>query len=234
MVKSIDAASAKTAQIHEIMRRAVVGLVVQPGRIVIEMLIFDRTDWLRTLLRAAVMQRYPENPIKDIPSLGTAILKTDLKSVFDDQLMWDALEMTGVRKAVRRTPQFEGALDFDTHRPKRMVSDQDFDGLYRLDEAFDDMMTVLSALAWVSKIVNGTKAQLGRLRQLPIVWPNFAEMVPAGRNAIANKLKPRGPYRAIKRHLHRTWSLIRRHIVARCKSFAAGAGDMLDSQMGAT
>jgi len=98
MVKSIDAASAKTAQIHEIMRRAVVGLVVQPGRIVIEMLIFDRTDWLRTLLRAAVMQRYPENPIKDIPNLGTAILKTDLKSVFDDQLMWDALEMTGVRK----------------------------------------------------------------------------------------------------------------------------------------
>lgn len=237
LVKTIDPALPKATQVYEIMRRAIVGLALQPGSIVNEKLICDQLGISRTPLREAILQLSSENLVSVVPNSGTYVSKIDLQSVFDGQLVRDALEMKVVRlAAARMTPQFERSLDFNIHQQKRMASDQDFDGFYALDEAFHEMIAVFGASAYVWKIVNGAKAQLDRVRRLSIPLPSHLDVVLTEHTAIVDGLKMRDPDAAavaMKGHLDRTFTMIRRHIVERRDYFAADAGDVLDSYVGA-
>lgn len=237
LVKTIDPSLPKTAQVYDIMRRAIVGLVLQPGSIVNERLICEQLGISRTPLREAILQLNSENLVSVVPNSGTYVSKIDLQSVFDGQLVRDALEMKVVFLAASRmTPQFERSLDFNIHQQKRMAADQDFDGFYALDEAFHEMIAVFGASAYVWKIVNGAKAQLDRVRRLSIPLPSHLDVVLAEHTAIVDGLKLRDPEAAaaaMKGHLDRTFTMIRRHIVERRDYFAADAGEVLDSYVGA-
>ena len=115
------------------------------------------------------------------------------------------------------------------------MTDQDFDGFYGLDEAFHEMITLFGASAHVWKIVNGANAQLDRVRRLSFPLPSQLEMALAEHIAIVDGLKLRDPdaaAAAMKGHLDRTFTMIRRHIVERRDYFAANAGEVLDSHVG--
>ena len=99
LVTSFDPALPKTAQVYEIMRRAVVGMALEPGSIVNEKLICDQLGISRTPLREAILQLSSENLVSVVPNAGTCVLKIDRQSVFDGQLVRDALEMKVVRLA---------------------------------------------------------------------------------------------------------------------------------------
>ena len=236
LVRSIDPSLPKTAQVYDIMRRAIVGLVLQPGSIVNERLICDQLGISRTPLREAILQLNSENLVSVVPNSGTYVSRIDLQSVFDGQLVRDALEMKVVRlAAARMTPQFERSLDFNIHQQKRMVTDQDFDGFYALDEAFHEMITLFGASAYVWKIVNGANARLDRVRRLSFPLPSHLEMAVAEHTAIIDGLKLRDPNAAataMKGHLDRTFTMIRRHIAEHRDYFAANAGEVLDSYVG--
>jgi DNA-binding GntR family transcriptional regulator len=236
-VKDVDPTMPKTAQVYEIMRRAIVGLVLEPGSIVNEKLICNQLGVSRTPLREAIFKLNLENLVSVVPNSGTYVSKIDLQSVFDGQLVRDALEMKVVRlAATRMTPRFERSLDFNIHQQIRMAAEQDFDGFYGLDEAFHEMITVFGASAYVWKIVNGAKAQLDRVRRLSIPLTSHLDVVLTEHKAIVAGLKLRDPdaaAAAMKGHLDRTFTMIRRHIVERSAYFATDAGDVLDSYVGA-
>ena len=232
LIRSIDPALPKTAQVYSIIRRAIVSLVLRPGSIVNERQICEQLGISRTPLREAILQLNAENLVTVVPNSGTYVSKIDLQSVFDGQLIRDALEMKVVRlAAARMTPQFERQLDFNIHQQIRMAADQDFDAFYELDEAFHAMIAEFGASAYVWRIVNGAKAQLDRVRRLSFPQPGHLDVVLAEHTAIVDGLKLRDPDAAgaaMKQHLDRTFTMIRRHIVERRDYFAANAAEVLE------
>ena len=232
LIKTIDPALPKTAQVYGIMRRAIVGLALQPGSILNEKLICDQLGISRTPLREAILQLLAENLVSVVPNSGTYVSKIDLQSVFDGQLVREALELKVVRlAATRMTPHFERALDFNIYQQNRMAQDQDFDGFYELDEAFHSMITEFGASSYVWKIVNGAKAQLDRVRRLSIPLHSHLEIVLAEHIAIVDALKSRdsdAANAAMALHLDRTFDMIRLHIVERSEYFSADASDVLN------
>jgi DNA-binding GntR family transcriptional regulator len=232
LIASIDPALPKTAQVYGIMRRAIVNLHLAPGSIVNEKILCDQLGISRTPLREAILQLQTENLVSVVPNSGTYVSKIDLQSVFDGQLVREALELRVVRLAANRmTPQFERALDFNMHQQRRMAADLDYDGFYALDEAFHTMICEFGASAHIWKIINGAKAQLDRVRRLSFPLPSHLDVVLHEHEAVVDGLKLRDPEAAaaaMKVHLDRVFTMIRRHIVERRDYFAADAGDVLD------
>jgi GntR family transcriptional regulator, rspAB operon transcriptional repressor len=232
LINLIDPALPKTSQVYGIMRSAIVNLHLAPGSNVNEKLICDQLGISRTPLREAILQLQSENLVTVIPNSGTYVSKIDLQSVFDGQLVRDALELKVVRLAASRmTPQFERSLDFNMHQQKRMAADLDYDGFYELDEAFHTMICEFGASAHIWKIINGAKAQLDRVRRLSFPLPSHLEVVLNEHMAVVDGLKLRDPdaaEAAMKTHIDRVFTMIRRHIVERRDYFAADAGEVLD------
>jgi DNA-binding GntR family transcriptional regulator len=232
LIAGIDPALPKTAQVYGIMRRAIVHLHLAPGSIVNEKLICEQLGISRTPLREAILQLQTENLVSVVPNAGTYVSRIDLQSVFDGQLVRDALELKVVRlAAARMTPQFERALDFNIHQQKRMALDLDYDGFYELDEAFHAMICAFGASVHIWKIINGAKAQLDRVRRLSIPLPSHLEVVLNEHLAVVDGLKQRDPdaaAAAMRVHIERVFTIIRRHIVERRDYFAADAGEVLD------
>ena len=232
LINLIDPALPKTSQVYGIMRRAIVNLHLAPGSNVNEKLICDQLGISRTPLREAILQLQSENLVSVIPNSGTYVSKIDLQSVFDGQLVRDALELKVVRLAASRmTPQFERTLDFNMHQQKRMAADLDYDGFYELDEAFHTVICEFGASAHIWRIINGAKAQLDRVRRLSFPLPSHIEVVLNEHMAVVDGLKLRDPdaaEAAMKTHIDRIFTMIRRHIVERRDYFAADAGDVLD------
>jgi GntR family transcriptional regulator, rspAB operon transcriptional repressor len=235
LIASIDPALPKTAQVYGIMRRAIVNLHLSPGSIVNEKLICDQLGISRTPLREAILQLQVENLVSVVPNSGTYVSRIDLQSVFDGQLVRDALELKVVRlAATRMTPQFERALDFNIFQQKRMAQDTDYDGFYELDEAFHSMICEFGASAHIWKIINGAKAQLDRVRRLSFPLPSHLEVVLNEHVAVVDGLKLRDPdaaAAAMQVHLERVFTVIRRHIVERRDYFAADAASVFDGYM---
>ncbi|MGQ0564337.1 MAG: GntR family transcriptional regulator [Gemmobacter sp.] len=233
LISKIDAALPKTAQVYGIMRAAIVNLHLAPGSNVNEKLICDQLGISRTPLREAILQLQSENLVSVVPNSGTYVSKIDLQSVFDGQLVREALELKVVRLAAgRMTPQFERALDFNIHQQKRMATDQDYDGFYALDEAFHAMICGFGASAHIWKIINGAKAQLDRVRRMSYPLVSHLDTVLTEHVAVVDGLKQRDPdaaAAAMKVHVDRVFTMIRRLIVERRDYFAADAGDVLDS-----
>jgi GntR family transcriptional regulator, rspAB operon transcriptional repressor len=232
LLNMIDPAMPKTAQVYGIMRSAIVNLHLAPGSNVNEKLICDQLGISRTPLREAILQLQSENLVSVVPNSGTYVSKIDLQSVFDGQLVRDALELKVVRLAASRmNAQFERALDFNMHQQQRMAADVDYDGFYQLDEAFHTMICEFGASTHIWKIINGAKAQLDRVRRMSYPLVSHLDTVLGEHSSVVDGLKLRDPdaaEAAMKVHIDRVFTMIRRLIIDRRDYFAADAGEVLD------
>ena len=233
----IDPALPKTAQVYGILRRAIVNLHLAPGSNVNEKLICQQLGISRTPLREAILQLQSENLVSVVPNSGTYVSRIDLQSVFDGQLVREALELKVVRLAANRmTPHFERGLDFNLHQQARMAADLDYDGFYGLDEAFHAMICEFGASAHIWKIINGAKAQLDRVRRMSYPLVSHMDVVLSEHRAVVDGLKQRDPEMAalaMQVHIDRVFTMIRRLIVERRDYFAADSGAVLDGYVNA-
>lgn len=234
----LNPALPKTAQVYSVMRQAIVNLSLRPGSPVHEKAICEQLGISRTPLREAILQLQSENLIMVVPNSGTFVSRIDLQTVFDGQLVRDALELKTIRSAATRmTTLFERKLDFSLHQQSRTATDLDYDAFYDLDEAFHAMICEFGGSAYIWKIVNGAKAQLDRVRRLAFPIPSHLDVVLAEHTAIVDALKQRDPVAAadaMKVHLDGVFTLIRRLIVEQRDCFSADAGERLVDYVSAT
>jgi DNA-binding GntR family transcriptional regulator len=223
----------KTSQVYDVIRTAIVTLVLPPGSSINEKLICEQLQISRTPLREAILQLSVENLVLIVPNSGTFVTRINLQDVFDGQLVRDALEMKVVRLAAQKMNQvFERKLDFNLHQQRRLAADLEFDQFYELDEEFHSMICEFGSSARIWKIVNGAKAQLDRVRRLAFPAPSHLSVVLGEHTAIVNALKARDPdeaARGMKVHLDRVFDSIRRLIVDQADYFAAFSRAELDS-----
>jgi DNA-binding GntR family transcriptional regulator len=232
LAATLDLGLPKTAQVYAILRRAIVGLVLEPGSIVNERAICDQLGISRTPFREAILQLQAENLVTVVPNSGTYISRIDLQSVFDGQLVREALEIKVVRlAATRMTAPFERALDFNLHQQRRIAQEGDVHAFYDLDEAFHAGICEHGASSHIWRVVHGAKAQLDRVRLLSYPMVSHLEVVLDEHIAIADGLRLRDPEAAaaaMRVHLDRVFTMIRRQIVERRDYFAADAAEVLD------
>ena len=233
LLTKLDQALPKTAQVYGIMRNAIVNLHLAPGSNINEKLICEQMGISRTPLREAILQLNAENLVSVVPNSGTYVSKIDLQSVFDGQLVREALELKVVRLAANKmTPRFERALDFNMHQQKRMAQDGDYDGFYELDEQFHTMICEFGASLHIWKIINGAKAQLDRVRRLSFPLPSHLDVVLQEHTAVVAGLVASDADKAeaaMKSHIERVFTMIRRHMVERRDYFSSDAAVLLDS-----
>jgi DNA-binding GntR family transcriptional regulator len=237
LTSRFNAALPKTAQVYDLLRRAIVTLVLTPGSIINEKQICDQLGISRTPLREAILQLNAESLVSVIPHSGTYVARIDLQNVFDGQLVRDALEMKIVRlAATKMTSMFERQLDFNLHQQRRLAQELDYDGFYELDEEFHSMICEFAASPRIWRIVNGAKAQLDRVRRLAFPVPAHLDIVLREHADIVAALKARDPDAAdtaMKVHLDRVFDTIRRLITERADYFSSFSPDELDQYEGA-
>jgi GntR family transcriptional regulator, rspAB operon transcriptional repressor len=235
LVSMIEPALPKTAQVYEVIRRAIVGLTMPPGSAINEKAVCEQLGISRTPLREAILKLSDEHLVVIVPNSGTYVSKIDLQTVFDGQLVRDALEMKVVKlAAVKMSPTFERKLDFNMYQQKRLAAELDYDGFYELDEAFHSMICEHGASARIWKIVHGAKGQLDRIRRLAFPVPKHLEIVLAEHAAIADALRLRDPdaaAAAMKVHLDRVFETIRTLLVQKREYFAATALENLENYL---
>jgi DNA-binding GntR family transcriptional regulator len=229
----IDPAFPKAAQVYEVIRRAIVGLTMPPGSAINEKAICEQLSISRTPLREAILKLSDEHLVVVVPNSGTYVAKIDLQTVFDGQLIRDALEMKAVRLAASKmSSAFQRKLDFNMYQQERLAVELDYDGFYELDEAFHSMICEHGASARIWKIVHGAKAQLDRVRRLAFPVPKHLEIVFAEHAAIAAALRLRDPdtaATAMKVHLDRVFETIRTLMVQKRDYFAAASVENFDN-----
>lgn len=233
LVRVIEPSLPKTAQVYEVIRRAIVGLAMPPGSVINEKAVCEQLGISRTPLREAILKLSDEHLVVIVPNSGTYVSRIDLQTVFDGQLIRDALEMKVIRlAATKMSPEFERNLDFNMYQQKRLAAELDYDGFYDLDEAFHSMICEYGASPRIWKIVHGAKAQLDRVRRAAFPVPKHLEIVLAEHVAIADGLKMRDPdaaAAAMKVHLDRVFETIRTLLVQKRDYFAASALESLDN-----
>jgi DNA-binding GntR family transcriptional regulator len=232
LVAMIDPALPKTAQVYEVIRRAIVGLAMPPGSIVNEKTICEQLGISRTPLREAVLKLSDEHLVVIVPNSGTYVSRIDLQTVFDGQLIRDALEIKVVAlAAIKMSSTFERKLDFNMYQQKRLAAELDYDGFYDLDEAFHSMICEHGASARIWKIVHDAKGQLDRVRRLVFPVPRHLETVLTEHAAIADGLRLRDPDAAaagMKVHLDRVFETIRTLLIEKRDYFASTSLEKLE------
>ena len=232
----LDPGQPRTAQVYAILRRAITNLALEPGAVIQEKAICDRLGISRTPLREAILQLQAEDLVTVVPNSGTYVSRIDLQAVFDGQLIRDALEMKLVRIAAARvTPAFADRLRASLAEQTRAAESGDHDAFYALDEGFHAMIAEFAASERVWRIVNGAKAQLDRVRRLSIPVPRHHGIVLTEHSAIARAVADGdadAAAAAMKIHLDRVFTMIRRHLDERRDYFAPGSDAVLARHLG--
>ncbi len=226
----------KTAQVYDLLRRAIVTLVLPPGSVINEKQISEQLHISRTPLREAILQLSAEGLVSVIPHSGTYVSRIDLQSVFDGQLVRDALEMKIVRLAASKmNPTFERRLRLNMRQQRQLAEQRDYDGFYQLDEDFHSMLCEFGASPRIWRIVNGAKAQLDRVRRLAFPVPDHLDIVLYEHTQIAIALQARDPdaaAAAMHLHIDRIFDTIRRLIVEKADYFSADSSIELQAYEG--
>lgn len=229
---NINEALPKTAQVYELVRRAIVSLDMPPGMVINEKKICEELQISRTPLREAILQLHAENLVTVRPNAGTFVAPIDLRCVLEGQLVRDALEMKVVCFAARRADKpFLARLDLNMHQQRMLANQQDYNQFYELDEAMHQIICEHGASQRIWRLVTGAKAQLDRVRRLQMPEPNHMVAMLADHEAIVEAIRASdedAAAAAMKRHLGRVFQIIRHLMAERAELFAPQAGPLFE------
>jgi DNA-binding GntR family transcriptional regulator len=232
-INGMDGSLPKAVQVYTLLRRAIVEMAMPPGSTVNERQICEQLGISRTPLREALLRLQEENLIKIVPNSATYVCRIDLETVFEGQLVREALEMKVIRlAAARMSAEAERKLDVNMYQQKQLAGALDYEGFYAMDEEFHALLCDIGASPRIWRIIHSAKAQLDRVRRLAMPMPSHLDIVLSEHEAVVAGLKLRDPDRAaaaMEVHLGQVSDTIRQLIAERKDLFSVGATGLLDS-----
>ncbi|MHA1158685.1 MAG: GntR family transcriptional regulator, partial [Alphaproteobacteria bacterium] len=187
----------------------------------------------RTPLREALLRLQDENLIKIVPNSGTYVTRINLETVFEGQLVREALEMKVVRlAATRMSSGAEQKLDANMFQQRQLAEAKDFEKFYTHDEAMHALICEIGASIRIWRIIHSAKAQLDRVRRLAIPMPSHLQVILKEHDAIVTGLKLRDPdlaASAMNTHVRRVFDDLRGLIVEHKEFFSADSKGLLES-----
>ncbi len=188
---------AKSDQIYEFLRRAIVRLDLEPGSAILEKDFCTSFDVSRTPVREA-LQRLAEEDLVDIfPHSGTFVSRISFKVAKEGFVLRRALEVESVRKACEHVSEGGLAqLDAIIARMRVILADGRLEDYLEVDDAFHAAIARMSGYPRIWKFITLAKVHLDRMRQLSAPVPGHLAEVTEQHAAIVQALQRRNPMQA--------------------------------------
>ena len=183
---------AKSDQIYEFLRRAIVRLEMEPGSAILEKEIGERFDVSRTPVREALQRLAEEDLVNIYPHSGTFVSRISFKVAEEGFILRRALEIESVRKACERISEVESAqLNAIIARMRVILKEDRLEDYLEVDDAFHAAIARISGYPRIWKFITLAKVHLDRMRQLSAPVPGHLAEVTEQHAAIAQALQRR-------------------------------------------
>ena len=157
----------RSAQVYKALKSAIVSLELAPGAPISEHRICRHSGVSRTPVREAIIRLSQEGLIEVFPQQGSRVAPISLGRVMQGHFIRETLEMAVIRRAaIAWREPFRGHLATTTQRMKDAAAAGDHRTFHRLDERFHATFAACAGLEEVSRVIQESKIELDRVRQL--------------------------------------------------------------------
>jgi DNA-binding GntR family transcriptional regulator len=222
---------AKSDQIYEFLRRAIVRLDVEPGSAILEKDICASFDVSRTPVREALQRLAEEDLVNIYPHSGTFVSRISFKVAEEGFVLRRALEIESVRKACERVTE-EGITQLDgiITRMRVILKENRLEDYLEEDDAFHAAIARMSGYPRIWKFITLAKVHLDRMRQLSAPVPGHLAEVTEQHAAIAQALQRRNAMQAelaMRIHLDSSFAVMAGMYEDKAALFSDGMDRML-------
>lgn len=200
-----EASMSASKRIYLDLRQQIVDMTLLPGTRIVERDLAQFHEVSRTPVHEAVQRLSDEGLIEVIQRVGTFVARIPLDKLEEAIIVRTALEVAVVEKAATRIKikdivQLNNILKIQ----HSCVEKVDYTGFHRSDEMFHEALTNIAGLPSVWQIIQQTKIQVDRYRQLTLSLPGRMDGVVGQHQAIADALEAKsieGAVAAMREHL---------------------------------
>jgi DNA-binding GntR family transcriptional regulator len=156
-------------QAYGVLRAAIVGAELEPGRRLSENQLAELIGVSRTPVRDALARLRDERLVAIVPQLGTFVTFIDEEAVADAHFVREALEVGAIRIAAERADaQRVRELEHNLLAQERAVEADDAEAFARLDDDLHHLLCDLSGREVAWRLSERTRGQLDRVRLLSL------------------------------------------------------------------
>ena len=185
-----DKPQAKSDQIYEYLRRAIVRLDLEPGAPLQEKDISERFDVSRTPVREALQRLAEEDLVDILPHSGTWVSRISFQVAEEGFVLRRALEVESVRKAAELATAPDSAmLDASIARMRAIITAGRLEDYLEEDDCFHAAIARISGYPRIWKFITLAKVHLDRMRQLSAPVPGHLADVTEQHAAIAQAVQ---------------------------------------------
>ena len=158
-----------TAQVHAMLRRAIITLQLKPSEALSEKELSLKLGVSRTPVREALIRLADDGLVDIFPQSGTFVSHVPLAEIPESTVIRQSLEDT----AVQRTAEIANAADIARIDAiiarQRMLADLgDTDAFHEADEAFHEVIALIAGYPNIPRLLRQVKVQIDRARRLTL------------------------------------------------------------------
>ncbi|WP_445152380.1 GntR family transcriptional regulator [Baekduia sp. Peel2402] len=192
-------------QAYAVLRRAIVGAELEPGRRLSENQLAELIGVSRTPVRDALARLRDERLVAIVPQLGTFVTFIDEEAVADAHFVREALEVGAVRIAARGADvENVRVLRENLDAQQRAVDADDAETFARLDDDLHRLLCDLSGREVAWRLSERTRGQLDRVRLLSLPEAGYRGQMLEEHRAVVEAIAANdavGAERELRHHL---------------------------------
>jgi DNA-binding GntR family transcriptional regulator len=180
-----EAGTSARDQAYAVLRAAIVGAELEPGRRLSENQLADLIGVSRTPVRDALARLRDERLVAIVPQLGTFVTFIDEDAVADAHFVREALEVSAVRIVAKtlEDQQLQRLRD-NLDAQQRAVDTDDAELFARLDDDLHRLLCDLSGREVAWRLSERTRGQLDRVRLLSLPESGYRDQMLAEHRAV--------------------------------------------------
>ena len=163
---AIEVSKSIGAQLHTLLRDAIVRGELRPGEALSETDIAARYSVSRQPVREAFIRLAQERLVAVLPQRGTFVVRISVRDVMDARFVREAIEVAVVREAAERADKTLVANLRSIITQQKKVKPGDNAAFLVLDESFHQSIAMAVGREHAWRVIDQTKAQMDRVRYL--------------------------------------------------------------------
>ncbi|MEH6641267.1 GntR family transcriptional regulator [Vreelandella glaciei] len=157
-------------RLHQVLRQAIIRMVLAPGQALSEKEIADLFAVSRQPVREAFIRLSESGLVEVRPQRGTYVVRISRQAVLEARFIRESLEVAIALEAAKCTLQSSVMMELNEliERQRSCVERQDHDRFFFLDEMFHRTLAFSTGQPMAWNVIEDVKAQLDRVRYLSI------------------------------------------------------------------
>lgn len=157
-------------RLHEVLRQAIIRMVLAPGQALSEKEIADLFTVSRQPVREAFIRLSESGLVEVRPQRGTYVVRISRQAVLEARFIRESLEVAIALEAAKCTLPSSVLMELNEliERQRSCIERQDHDRFFFLDEMFHRTLAISTGQTMAWNVIEDVKAQLDRVRYLSI------------------------------------------------------------------